>query len=204
MKPTDALGSLLGMGRPILETREVAVRLGTSVSRASHLLRSLEESGLIRRLRRGLWAINVDVDPYAVPPYLTAPLPAYVSFWSALAWHDMIEQIPRRIFVASLDRTKRVTTSMATYSIHHLVPELFGGYSGTEENGYMARPEKALFDTVYLRSSQGGRVLLPELELPEGFVRERLEDWVSRVGRPRLRTLVSRGLSHALAGASLV
>jgi predicted transcriptional regulator of viral defense system len=110
MKPTDALGSLLGMGRPILETREVAVRLGTSVSRASHLLRSLEESGLIRRLRRGLWAINVDVDPYAVPPYLTAPLPAYVSFWSALAWHDMIEQIPRRIFVASLDRTKRVTT----------------------------------------------------------------------------------------------
>jgi predicted transcriptional regulator of viral defense system len=201
MKPTDALGSLLRLGRPILKTREAAVRLGISVSRASHLLRSLEESGLVRRLRHGLWAIHTDVDPFVVPPYLTAPLPAYISFWSALARHGMIEQIPRQIFVASLDRTNRVTTTIATYSIHHLAPELFGGYSGSEENGYIATPEKAVFDTVYLRSSRGGRLLLPELELPEGFERGRLPDWVSRVARPRLRTLVSRGLAKALAGA---
>jgi predicted transcriptional regulator of viral defense system len=201
MKPTDALGSLLRVGRPIMETREVAVRLGISVSRASHLLRSLEESGLVRRVRHGLWALDRDLDPFVVPPYLTAPLPAYVSFWSALARHGMIEQIPRQIFVASLDRTKRVTTTLATYSIHHLAPQLFGGYSGSEEKGYIATPEKAVFDTVYIRSSRGGRLLLPELELPEGFERKSLQYWVSRISRPRLRTLVSRGLSKALAGA---
>jgi len=201
MKPTDALGSLLRVGRPIMETREVAVRLGISVSRASHLLRSLEESGLVRRVRHGLWALDRDLDPFVVPPYLTAPLPAYVSFWSALARHGVIEQIPRKIFVASLDRTKRVTTTLATYSIHHLAPQLFGGYSGSEEKGYIATPEKAVFDTVYLRSSRGGRLLLPELELPEGFERRSLQYWVSRISRPRLRTLVSRGLAKALAGA---
>jgi len=199
MKPTDALGNLLRLGRPILATREVAVRLGVSVSRASHLLRSLEESGLVRRLRHGLWALRPDVDPFVIPPYLTAPLPAYVSFWSALARHGVIEQIPRYIYVASLDRTRRVGTTVGTYSIHHLTPELFGGYLGSEKSGYVATPEKALFDTVYLRATRGGRVHLPELELPDNFERARLEEWTRRIGRPRLRTLVTRGLAKTLA-----
>jgi predicted transcriptional regulator of viral defense system len=202
MRPTDAFGDLLRLRRSIIQTREAAVRLGLSISRASQLLRSLEESGLVRRLCRGLWALRSDLDPFSVPPYLTAPFPAYVSFWSALARHGMIEQIPRQIFVASLDRTRRVTTTVGTYSIHHLAPELFGGYVGSEESGYIAKPEKALFDAVYLRAPRGGRILLPELELPDGFKEDMLEEWTSRVARPRLRTLVSRGLAKALAGAA--
>lgn len=201
MKPTDALGSLLQQRRPIIETHEVAVRLGVSISRASHLLKSLEESGLVSRLRRGLWALQPDIDPFVVPPYLTAPLPSYVSFWSALARHGMIEQVPRLIFAASLDRTRRVTTSVGTYSIHHLAPELFDGFVGSEEVGYLATPEKTLFDTVYLRAPRGGNILMPELELPGGFQKEKLAEWTSRIARPRLRTLVSRGLERALAGA---
>ncbi len=202
MKPTDAFGDLLRLRRSIIGTREAAVRLGVSVSRASQLLSSLEESGLVRRLRRGLWALRPDVDPFSVPPYLTVPFPAYVSFWSALARHGMIEQVPRQIFVASLDRTQRITTSVGSYSIHHLAPELFDGYDGSEEVGYLATPEKALFDTVYLRASRGGKLLLPELELPGGFEEHKLEEWTNRVARPRLRTLVSRGLAKTLAGAS--
>ncbi len=201
MRTADAFGELLHLRRSIIETREAAVRLGVSTSRASQLLHSLEEAGLVRRLRRGLWAVQPDVDPFMVPPYLTAPFPAYVSFWSALARHGMIEQVPRQIFVASLDRTRRVTTSVGTYSIHHLAPELFEGYEGSDERGYLATPEKALFDTVYLRAPRGGPVLLPELALPEQFQEEKLKEWASHIARPRLRTLVSRGLDKALAVA---
>ena len=201
MKATDAYGDLLRLGRRIIETREAAVRLGVSVSRASQLLRSLEGSGLVRRLRHGLWALRPNVEPFSVPPYLTAPLPAYVSFWSALARHGMIEQIPRQIFVASLARTQRVATSLGTYSIHHLEPEVFGGYEGSGERGYLATPEKALFDTVYFRAPRGRQGLLPELELPDGFREHVLEEWTSRVARPRLRTIVARGLAEALATA---
>jgi predicted transcriptional regulator of viral defense system len=111
----------------------------------------------------------------------------------------VIEQIPRYIYVASLDRTRRVGTTVGTYSIHHLTPELFGGYLGSEKSGYVATPEKALFDTVYLRATRGGRVHLPELELPDNFERARLEEWTRRIGRPRLRTLVTRGLAKTLA-----
>lgn len=201
MRPTEAFGDLLRLRRPIIETREAAIRLGVSTSRASQLLRSLEEAGLIRRIRRGLWAIQPEVDPLRIPPYLTAPFPAYVSFWSALALHGMIEQIPRQVFVASLDRTRRVATAMGTYSIHHFASELFGGFQGSEELGYLATPEKALFDTIYLRTPSGGPTRLPELELPDRFQQKRLEEWTSRIARPRLRTLVSRGLETALQRA---
>ncbi|MFI4978161.1 MAG: hypothetical protein ACHQC8_05760 [Solirubrobacterales bacterium] len=202
MRATDAYGELLRIGRPIVLTREAATRLHASVSATSHVLRSMEQAGLVRRLRTGLWTLQGDVDPFIVAPYLTAPFPAYVSFWSALARHDMIEQIPREISIASLDRTRHVKTTIGTYSIHHLAPELFDGYSGSEESGYLAIPEKALFDTVYIRAARAVRVYFPELSLPEHFDQTQLEQWTQRIDTPRQRTLVSRGLEEALRQAS--
>jgi predicted transcriptional regulator of viral defense system len=199
MKPTDALAQLYQLGRPVIETGEAAARLGVSTSRASQILRSLQDSGLARQLRHGLWTVRDDLDPFILPAYLTAPFPAYVSFWSALARHGMIEQIPRQVSVASPGRARRVGTSIGTYSIHHLAPRLFDGYRGSEETGYLATPEKALFDTVYVRAPRGGSVQLPELELPRGFQEAALSQWIERVSPPRLRTLVTRGLADVLA-----
>ncbi|HVC86187.1 MAG TPA: hypothetical protein VNC40_02035 [Gaiellaceae bacterium] len=203
MKATESYGELLRIGRPVIETRDAAARLTLSLPRASNLLRSLAEAGLARRLRRGLWALGPDeVEPFQLAPYLTAPDPAYVSFWSALARHGMIEQIPRQVFVASLHEAAQIETTLGTFSIHQLAPELFDGYRGTEETGYLATAEKALFDTVYLHAPQSGRAYLPELTLPEGFDRRRSDDWVGRIKRSGLRTLVTRKLEAALAAAT--
>ncbi|MEK6277596.1 MAG: type IV toxin-antitoxin system AbiEi family antitoxin domain-containing protein [Actinomycetota bacterium] len=205
MTAANAYGELLRIGRPIITTREAATRLATS--NASRQLRSMEKAGLVRRLRHGLWALNSDTDPFVVAPYLTAPFPAYVSLWSALARHGMIEQIPRQISVASLDRARKVTTTIGTYSIHHLPPDLFDGYRGSEATGYLASPEKALFDTVYVRAAGvraggGTRTYFPELSLPAGFDDAQLKQWIERVSSPRLRTLVARGVREALRQAS--
>jgi predicted transcriptional regulator of viral defense system len=193
----------MAFGRPVVETREAAARLGTSPTNASRILRALEEGGLVRRIRRGLWALDPEVDAFVVAPYLTAPFPAYVSFWSALARHDMIEQIPRAVFVASLDRTTSVDTPIGSFSIHHIAPELFTGFAGTPDTGYLATPEKALFDTVYIRAPRGGRVYFPELSLPPGFDATKTEAWTEQIARPRLRTIVSRELETALACATV-
>jgi predicted transcriptional regulator of viral defense system len=202
MKATDAYADLVRLNRPVVETREAATRLGLSVPAASQQLRSLEVSGMVRRLRRGLWLLRPDLEPSALPAYLTAPLPAYVSLWSALAWHGMIEQVPRRVYVASLARTQQVTTSVGVFSIHHLAPELFGGYAEIDGGGHLAAPEKALFDTVYLLTPRGGQVRLPELELPEDFDERQLHEWTQRIHRRRLRTMVSRQLTMALRRAT--
>jgi len=202
MRAADAYGELLRIGRPIVQTREAAARLQASTSSASHLLRSMEEAGLTHRLRQGLWALQPGIDPFTLAPYLTAPFPAYISFWSALHRYDMIEQIPRQISVASLDRARHLTTTIGTYSIHHLAPELFDGYRGTEDSGYLATPEKALFDTVYVRAARGARPFFPELSLPENFDETQLVGWTQRLPTPRLQTLVSRGVEQALGQAT--
>lgn len=201
MKTMDAYGDLLRMGRPIVTTREAAARWQTTSGIASRRLRALEEVGVVRQIRQGLWTLDLDIEPFAVAPYLTAPLPAYVSMFSALAHHGMIEQIPRQISVASLDRSKRITTALGTYQVHQLAPELFGGYGGSEESGYVAMPEKALFDTVYVRTAAGSRAYFPELSLPPAFDAPQLKEWSSRIRGSRLRTLVSRGLREALRHA---
>jgi predicted transcriptional regulator of viral defense system len=203
MRSSDAYGSLVELGQPFVETREAAARLGTSTTAATKTLRKLADAGVMIPVRRGLWGLDRDADPFAVVPYLTAPFPAYVSFWSALAYHDMIEQIPRVIHVASLDRAKRIDTPFADYSIHHLAPELFGGFDGAPETGYVATPEKALFDTVYVRAPRGGRAYLPEVTLPPGFDVEETERWLERIPGQRMRTIVKRRLESAIDQATI-
>lgn len=203
MRPTDAYGDLLRMDRPVVTTREAATRWRTEQGNAGRRLRSLEEAGLVRRLRRGLWALDRDVDPFAVAPFLTAPFPAYVSFWSALSRHGMIEQIPRQVSVASLDRPRRIVTSAGTYEIHRIAPELFGGFDGSEATGYLANPAKALFDTVYIRAAAGSRAFFPELSIPPAFDQAQIDEWIGRVRSPRLRTLVSRRLGDVLKQAPI-
>lgn len=201
MNASQAFGELRAFGRPVIETREAAALLRTSSSNASHLLRSMAVSGLVRRIRHGLWALDPAIDPFVAVPYLTAPYPAYVSLWSALATHDMIEQVPAQVFVISLDRTREITTGLGPYSIHHLTPEIFGGFEGDPEHGYLATPEKALVDTVYIRAPRGGRAYFPELSLPMDFDPGQLDTWTKRIPTPKLRTMVMRGLERALTQA---
>lgn len=202
MRTNDAYGSLVALGRPVVETREAAARLGTSLSSTTRILRATENAGLVRQLRRGLWSLDPGLDAFVAAPYLTAPFPAYISFWSALAEHGMIEQIPRSVSVASLDRAQTIDTPIGTFSIHHLAPDVFEGFTGTPETGYLATPEKALFDSVYIRVPRGGQAYFPELSLPASFDPAKSEVWLAAIARPRLRTLVARGLEAAMTQAS--
>lgn len=199
MRPTDAYGDLLRMDRPIVTTGEAATRWRTPQGTAGRRLRALAEAGIVRRIRRGLWALDPDIEPFVVAPFLTAPYPAYISLWSALSRHGVIEQIPRQISVVSLDRARQIATSTGSFTIHHVAPELFGGYIGSEKSGYVATAEKALFDLVYVRAAAGSKAFFPELTLPPDFEDAQVKDWSGRIPSSRLRTLVSRRLRETLA-----
>lgn len=201
MRLTDAYSDLRRMDRPVLTTAEAAVRWKASPRTTSHRLKAMEEGGLARRLRLGLWALDPEIRAFAAAPYLTAPYPAYVSFWSALAHHGLIEQVPRRISVASLSHPRTIKTAIGSYAVHQLAPELFGGYSGTDRDGYLAGAEKAIFDTVYIRAAAGGRAFFTELYLPRDFDRREIGSWIERIESPRLRTLVSRRIREVLRKA---
>jgi predicted transcriptional regulator of viral defense system len=201
MRQTEAYAQLRDLGGAAVGTREAAALWRTEEGTARRRLQSLAEAGLVTPIRRGLWSVETDLDPFAVAPYLTAPFPAYVSTFSALAAHGMIEQIPGRVSLVSLDRARRIQTALGAYDVHHIAPELFGGFVDWHRGGSIASPEKALFDLVYLRAAAGGRAYLPELTLPDGFDHDALGCWKDRIESPRLRTLVDRRLMELVDGA---
>jgi len=183
---------------PIVTTGEAAVAIGMSLSSTSRLLARLESEGQVHRLRRGLWTIGPRrPDPFVVVSDLTRPHPAYVSFLSALNHHGIVDQLPRDIEVASLDRARSIEAGGATYAIHHLPPLLFTGWEETAR-GPVATAEKAIFDIFYVAAAHAGRPRrIPELELPDDFDWSRCDRWVRRISSARLRTLTSRGLGSA-------
>jgi predicted transcriptional regulator of viral defense system len=203
MRQAEAYAQLRELKGPLVRTREAAALWRTDEGNARRRLRTLDRAGLVLSLRRGLWSLDTDLDPFALAPYLTAPLPAYVSTFSALAVHAMIEQIPGRVSVASLARSARIQTELAAYEIHHLAPELFGGHVAWRRGGFIASPEKALFDLVYLRAAAGGKAYLPELSLPDTFEPEALDLWTGRIEGKRLRTMVRRRAGEILSGADI-
>ncbi len=204
MRAIDAYADLRRFRKPVLTTEDAAVRMRVSLSAASRALRRLADKGLVHSLRHGLWAMEGDIDPLLLPEYLTAPLPAYVSLQTALHRHGMIEQIPRIVYAASMANTRRIVTSIATYSVHRLRPEFFGGYA-TDPSTHvkMATPEKALLDVLYLSAARSRLFArLPELELPRRFDVRECRRWIRRIAAPYRRTMVARRLDTILSARS--
>lgn len=201
MSRLSAYSALERLG-PVLTTGEASSALHLSSSSASRLLAGLAAQGRARRLRSGIWAIGPDApDPFAIVGDLTAPHPSYISFTSALNFHGAIDQLPREITVASLDRARKIATSVGTFAVHHVPPELFGGWTETPR-GLVATPEKAIFDICYTGAVHAGRPQrIPELDLHPDFRRDELARWIGKVGNPRIRTLTRRGVAYALTRA---
>jgi hypothetical protein len=95
-----------------------------------------------------------------------------------------------------------VKTKVGSFSIHHVAPEVFGGYDEIERGAKVATAEKALFDFAYL-SGGCSRLFtrLPELELPRGFRRKELARWLAKIPWERSRTLTEQKLHLLLAKA---
>jgi predicted transcriptional regulator of viral defense system len=201
MNASEAIGRLRSLRVPAATTADAAAVLGLSTDAASHTLRRLASSGLLTAVRRGLWALSDRPDPLALAEYVTAPYPSYVSLQTALYRRGMVTQIPSMIFLVSLARSDRIETSVGTYSVHHVRPELFGGFEHDVTSGTkLALPEKALFDFLYLSPTRGRMfAALPELDLPRGFRRSEVRAWIDRIPSLRSRAIVRRKLDEVLA-----
>src|SRR5688572_10494121 len=98
------LDSLLAGGHRIFTTQDaqaVAQELGIAPATVSWALHELVRSGWVRRLRRGLYAVDearrggAAPHPFAIATTLVAP--SAISHWSALAHHGLTEQIPQLV-----------------------------------------------------------------------------------------------------------
>ncbi|MEA3308342.1 MAG: hypothetical protein U9Q70_02360 [Chloroflexota bacterium] len=115
-------------------------------------------AGKLHQLRRGLYAL---APPYqkAVPhPFLVANYlvkPSYVSLQAALAHYGLIPEYAVEVTSVTTRRPAQVETPLGRYSFRHIKASRFYGYRrleiGDAQPAFVARPEKALLDQVYLQ-----------------------------------------------------
>lgn len=112
-----ALASSLAKAGLYVFKTEDAIRLRPSdvePALVPYLLKVLTDAGWITRMRRGLYAGTgrlpggVDVPPFVIATAMVSP--SAISHFSALAYHDLTDQIPRVVTVST--PCKVVTPSM--------------------------------------------------------------------------------------------
>jgi len=113
--------------------RELAPEVGLKDSYLREALYHLHRNGWIVYLRRGLYALSASV-PGVTPAHeyeiaMALVRPAAISHWSALHYHGLTQQVPRKVFV--------LTTTDAS------IPRLRNNNAEPMRNGY------PVGDTIY-------------------------------------------------------
>jgi predicted transcriptional regulator of viral defense system len=115
-------------------------------------------AGRLYALRRGLYALAPPFQKVKPHPFLIANRlrrGSYVSGLSALAYYDLIPEYVPITWSVSTRRPAHWDTPLGSYDFHHIQPALLRGYHLLEvsngQRAFVATPEKALLDWVYLR-----------------------------------------------------
>ncbi|MBI3761247.1 MAG: hypothetical protein HY260_05220 [Chloroflexi bacterium] len=130
------------------------------------------KAGRLYQLRRGLYALappfqKVKPHPFVVANRLIGG--SYVSCQSALAHYGLIpEHVPVTTSITTA-RPARWDTPLGVYEFRHVKTALLRGYRLTElgagQKAFVATPEKALLDLIYLQSGGDAPEYLKELRL---------------------------------------
>lgn len=165
-------------------------------------------AGRLYQMRRGVYALAPPFQKIKPHPFLVANRmvqPSYVSLQSALSHYALIpEGVPETTSVTTL-RPGRWETPLGSYAFRHVKTELFQDYRlltvADEQEAFVASPEKALLDLIYLEPGAGSHAYLKELRLQnlEMLDLDRLQHQAEITGRPKLQRAAARvaALAHA-------
>ena len=194
---------------PIFSTRGFAEQCDLSVSAASHRLLRLEKSGIVAKLTRGVWyQLQLkNLSRYSAIPILLNKEHGYLSFLSALNYHEAIEQIPTTVMIASTGYPRTLSTPLGVYEFFKLKPQMMtDGYSWSRapQPYLVASPEKALLDTFYLATRKGKRFSsLPEIDWSRLKRRELEELAMKHISYPSIRNAVMKRVEELSAVSEL-
>jgi len=114
-----------------------------------------EKQGLLIKLRNGYYAFADIAATKGFAHYAAGKIykPSYISLQTALAFHGIIPEATNEITSVSSLKTSTFENSLGTFSYKKIKPSLMFGYNAVEKNGFtffMASPEKAILDLLYL------------------------------------------------------
>jgi predicted transcriptional regulator of viral defense system len=152
-------------------------------------------------LRRGLYALSPPFQKIKPHPFLVANHlvnASYVSLQSALAHYGLIPEYTPVVTSVTTGRPGRWDTPLGSYEFRHVKTELFRGYRLVEVNpgqqAFVASPEKALLDLIYLQPGGDSPDYLRELRLQnlERLELDELRRQTDLARSPKLRRAAAR------------
>jgi len=152
-------------------------------------------AGRIIQLRRGLYALAPPYQVVAPHPFLVANRllqPSYVSVQAALAHYGLIPEYVAVVTSVTTRRPGTWETALGRYTFRSLKQNRFFGYRQVEvaegQQAFVATPEKALLDLVYLEPGADDPEYLAELRLQnlERLDLDRLGAQAERADSPKL------------------
>ncbi len=152
------------------------------------------KAGRVHQLRKGLYVLGQPWQKVRPHPFLVANRlspGSYVSGLSALAYVHAIPEFVVEVTSCGGGRPRTYQTALGRFALRHLKPSLRFGYRQvtveTNQLAFMAEPEKALLDLVYLAPGGTNVGYLKELRLDlEALHPERLEFFAEKSGSVKM------------------
>lgn len=161
------------------------------------------KAGKLLQLRRGLYVLAPAWQKVQPHPFLVANAlhrGSYVSLQSALAFHGVIPEHVPTVTSVGPGRPETVRNAIGAFALTHVASRMSFAYTRTEvatrQFAFVASPEKALLDLVYLTPRGDSPAYLRGLRL-QNFDAIRpavLLELAMRSGKPKLL----RAAQHAI------
>lgn len=162
---------------------------GATPTQTKYFLEEQARNGLLVRLKRGLYALQTE--PLAEQEIANALYqPSYLSFEYALAFYNILPEMPHLITSATTKPTRLFSVAGREYAYHTLKPAAYTGYTRHILSGrpvLMAEPEKAVADYLYYVSL--GKKPRNDRLITGSLNREKVQHFAARFGRPQIVAL---------------
>ncbi|MCJ7643255.1 MAG: hypothetical protein MUP28_02110 [Candidatus Aminicenantes bacterium] len=158
-------------------------------------------SGNLVQIRRGLYVLSERYQKTPPHPFLIANRikhASYVSLQSALEYHGFIPEYVPSITSVTTGRPEIYNTPIGSFIFKHIKKALFLGYEAIDLGGgnpaFVARPEKALLDLLYLTPRSDSLDYLREIRLQNTETLDAvfLADLAEKSGSRKLRRAARR------------
>jgi predicted transcriptional regulator of viral defense system len=147
MKQQQLIQKIETLGKGVFTINDLKKLFPEDAYIKTSVYRMLKRGNLVQ-IVRGMYALNrndLDIEKVAAQLYY----PSYVSFESALARYGIINQGPYGLTLATTRHSKQMTIAGVECSYSRLKPALFFGFD-LIDGVYLAAPEKAVLDELYL------------------------------------------------------
>lgn len=163
MKAMEFIKTLERLKRPFYSIADIEKITGLSRNSIYVVMKRWVDEGILERIGTGIYrpfTTKPAVENVAAALYL----PNYLSFESALSRHGILNLVPYTLTFATTRKSKRMTIDGRDIEFRQIKKELFWGYE-MEGGIYVAKPEKAFLDLVYITSRGLASIDLDEMNL---------------------------------------